>query len=64
MSLSSRLDKIEQKFTTDEHVVYIVWTGEDPEVKRAQAWQEYQAKGGTQLYDKTTFVQINKLIAA
>jgi hypothetical protein len=61
MSLKSRLQKLEEATKTEDYIVYEVWSDEDSVTKKQQAWTAYIAKGGRQAYEKTLFVQINKI---
>ena len=62
MRLDARLNKLEEAMKTNDIVVYSVWTGDDADLKREHAWQEYLKNGGFHEYDKTMFVQINKIV--
>ena len=57
MSLSSRLNKLEDSMSEKEIICFTVEDGDDPEEKKAQAIHEH----GKPLNQNTIFVRINKV---
>jgi hypothetical protein len=64
-SIEARLTKLEKEAgSKKDYVTYSVFTGEDPEVKRAEAVKAFIAERGRKPSPSTLYVRINKLRSA